>query len=151
MSDPHSPSAPPAPRQGNGARYLFMLLLGLVLGVVATVMALRAIEARRDYFPGSVMHVQQWHLGRLRASVDQNRCAASDALPHLQSLRVMANDIEPAFPGLSDDKRFADSASQLRADLDAALSTPPQDCAGLTGVVQTIGQSCKACHQDFRG
>lgn len=151
MNDPHRPSAPLPPRQGNGARYLFMLLLGLVLGVVATVMALRAIEARRDYFPGSVMHVQQWHLGRLRASIDQNRCAASDALPHLQSLRVMANDIEPAFPGLSDDQRFADSASQLRADLDAALSNPPQDCAGLTGVVQTIGQSCKACHQDFRG
>ncbi|MBA3487068.1 MAG: hypothetical protein H0T88_07760, partial [Lysobacter sp.] len=60
MSDPH--------RQGNGARYLFMLLLGLVLGIVATVMALRALEARRDHFPGSVMQVQQWHLGRLRAS-----------------------------------------------------------------------------------
>lgn len=143
MSEPH--------RQSNGARYLFMLLLGLVLGVVATVMALRAIEARSDHFPGSVMHVQQWHLGRLRASIEQNRCGASDALPHLQSLRMMANDIEPAFPGLSDDKRFAGSASQLRADLDAALSNAPSDCAALTDVVQTIGQSCKACHQDFRG
>lgn len=140
-----------SPRQGNGTRYLFMLLLGLVLGIVATVMALRALEARKDRFPRSVMQVQQWHLGRLRASIDQNRCGANDALPHLQSLREMANDIEPAFPGLSDDQRFAGTSSQLRADLDAALSNPPTDCAALTGVVQTIGQSCKACHQDFRG
>ncbi|MDQ3287426.1 MAG: cytochrome c [Pseudomonadota bacterium] len=151
MSDPHRQTSATPPRHGNGTRYLFMLLLGLVLGIMATVMTLRALEARRDHFPDSLMHVQQWHLGQLRTSVEQNRCNTSDALPHLQALRVLANDVEPAFPGLSDDPRFAGHARQLRVDLDAALADPPRDCAQLTSAVQTVGKSCKGCHQDFRG
>jgi len=122
-----------------------------VIGVVATVMALRAIDARRDKFPNSVMQVQQWHLGQLKASIDQNRCGATDSLPHLQALRTLANDIEPAFPDLRDDQRFADAASKMRADLDAALASPPLNCAGVASAMEAIGESCKACHQDFRG
>jgi hypothetical protein len=44
--------------------------------------------------------------GATEANTDQNRCAATDTLPHLQALRTMANDIEPAFPDLRDDARF---------------------------------------------
>lgn len=151
MSDPNPASAKTATPSRNGAKYLFLLLLGLVIGIVATVMALRAIDARRDHFPKSVMQVQQWHLGQLKASVEQNRCGATDTLPHLQTLRTMANDVEPAFPALRDDERFVSAASQLRLDLDAALSSPPLNCDGVTSAMKTIGDSCKACHQDFRG
>lgn len=151
MSDPNPSSANAATTSRNGPKYLFLLLLGLVIGIVATVMALRAIDARRDHFPKSVMQVQQWHLGKLKASVEQNRCGATDTLPHLQALRTMANDIEPAFPDLRDDERFSRAASQLRSDLDAALSSPPLNCDGVTSAMKTLGDSCKACHQDFRG
>lgn len=151
MNDSNPNIAGAAGHKGSGSKYLFIFLLGLIIGVVATVMALRAIEARRDQFPGSVMQVQQWHFGRLRDSIEQNRCDATDTLPHLQSLRTMANDIEPAFPDLSDDKRFADHASKLRATLNAALSSPPLDCAGVGSTVKELGDACKACHQDFRG
>lgn len=152
MSDPNpSPSTSTSGHPRSGAKYLFLLLLGLVIGIVATVMALRAIDARRDHFPKSVMQVQQWHLGQLKASVEQNRCGATDTLPHLQALRTIANDIEPAFPDLRDDERFARAASRMRADLDASLSSPPLNCAGVTSAMQSIGESCKACHQDFRG
>lgn len=151
MSSPSPESGSTAARPRNASKYLFLLLLGLVIGIVATVMALRAIDARRDKFPNAVMQVQQWHLGQLKASIDQNRCGATDSLPHLQALRTVANDIEPAFPDLSDDKRFADAASQMRSDLDAALSSPPLNCAGVASAMKTIGESCKACHQDFRG
>lgn len=151
MSDPNPASATPAAQSRNGGKYLFLLLLGLVIGIVATVMALRAIDARRDHFPKSVMQVQQWHLGQLKASVEQNRCGATDTLPHLQALRTMANDIEPAFPDLRDDERFSRSASQLRSDLDASLSSPPLNCDGVTSTMKTLGDACKACHQDFRG
>jgi hypothetical protein len=149
MSDPK-----PHPRgasHGNGARYLALLLLGLVVGAICTVMAMRALEARQDQFPGSIMHVQQWHFGQLRNAVEQNRCSASDSLPHLEALRVMANDLEPAFPDLRDDKRFIDSSSQLRGVLDVALATRPADCTALGETTAAIGQACKACHQDFRG
>lgn len=136
---------------GAGARYFFLFLVGLVAGVIGTVMAMRAWDARRDHFHDSVMHVQQWHFGQLKANVEQNRCAATDTLPHLQALRTMANDIEPAFPDLRDDERFTKASSQLRAALDDTLASPPLNCAGVGTAMGRIGEACKACHQDFRG
>ena len=59
-------STPPdsAPRKAASAgRYFFMLLLGLVLGIIGTVMAIRSWQARQDHFPDSVMTVQGWHMG----------------------------------------------------------------------------------------
>ena len=136
---------------GTGARYFFLFLVGLVAGVICTVMAMRALEARKDPFHESVMHVQQWHMGQLKANTEQNRCNATDTLPHLQALRTMADDIEPAFPELRDDERFTKAASQLRAALDSARSNPPLNCAGVGAAMQEIGAACKACHQYFRG
>src|SRR5688500_8667626 len=136
---------------GTGARYFFLFLVGLVAGVICTVMAMRALEARKDPFHESVMHVQQWHMAQLKANTEQNRCNATDTLPHLQALRTMADDIEPAFPDLRDDERFAKAASQLRAALDSARANPPLNCAGVGAAMKDIGAACKACHQDFRG
>lgn len=147
-----STPAESAPRKPSAAgRYVFVLLLGLVLGAVGTVMVLRALEARADHFPDSLMHVQQWHMGRLKAAVEGNRCAATDVLPHLQTLRALGNDLEAGFPDLADDRRFKDHASKYRGALDAALAAPPLNCAGAGTTLQELGQACKACHQDFRG
>ncbi len=135
---------------GNAARYFFLFLIGLAVGAVGTVMAMRAIDARTDHFPKSVMQVQQWHLGQLKQNLEQNRCNATDTLPHLQALRTMADDIEPAFADLRDDERFGKAASGLRATLDAARASPPLNCAGVGTALEDIGGACKACHQDFR-
>ena len=81
----------------------------------------------------------------------QNRCAATDTIPHVRTLRAMANDLEMAFPGIADDSRFKTHTSQFRADLDAALNAPPTDCAAAGALVEKVGTDCKACHQDFRG
>lgn len=144
--------ASPAPaRKGHGSRYLFLFLIGLVVGAFATVMALRAINARKDHFHDSVMHVQQWHLGQLRASLKQNRCSATDTLPHLRTLRVLADDLEPAFPDLRDDERFVQHASRMRQVLDTSLASPPMNCEGLGATIKSAGEACKACHQDFQG
>src|ERR1044072_5093339 len=99
-----SASTPADPPSGNAAmRYLFLFVLGLVVGVAGTVMAMRAIEARRGHFPGRVMHLVDAHMDMLDANVAANRCAATDPLPQLQALRTLANDIEPAFGDLRDD------------------------------------------------
>jgi len=150
MSEPN-PAMASTPRARNGSRYLFLLLLGLAVGVFATVVAMRALDQRKDHFPEAVMQVQARHMDDLKANVDSNRCGATDTLPHLQALRTMANDLEPAFPDLSDDKRFADHASKMRASLDAALASPPLNCPGVGKVLENVGGSCKSCHQDFRG
>jgi hypothetical protein len=141
----------PSPRSGNAAaRYFFLFLVGLVVGIVATVMALRALDARKDHYPESVMHVMAAHAGALGDAVKQNRCTATDTLPHLQALRMMANDIEPAFGDLREDERFAGHAADLRASLDEVLANPPIACPGVQAAMQAVGGKCKACHQDFR-
>jgi cytochrome c556 len=142
---------PVNPPSGNAAmRYLFLFVLGLVIGAVATVMAMRALDARKDHFPDSVMHVFGAHMGMLGGNAKANRCAATDTLPHLQALRTLANDIEPAFVDLRDDTRFAAHASELRARLDRALANPPLNCEGVQAAMSDIGDGCKACHRDFR-
>ncbi len=133
----------------NASRYLFLFLIGLAVGVLGTVMAMRAIDARQDHFPKALMQVQSWHMGQLKSNTEQNRCAATDTLPHLQALRLTANDIEPAFGELRDDARFKKHASEMRAALDSALASPPLNCAGVGTALAAIGETCKGCHQDF--
>lgn len=147
MNDP----APTLPRKTQASRYLFLFLVGLVIGVIATVMAVRALEARKDHFPESVMHVQQWHLGQLRQNLQQNRCDATGTIPHLRTLRATADDLEPAFPDLRDDARYVEHASGMRGAVDSALASPPLNCAGMGAMVKNLGDACQACHQDFRG
>lgn len=147
MSD--FPTAPA--RKSNATRFLFLFLIGLMVGVTATVMSLRALNARKDHFPEALMNVQQWHLAQLKKKVDENRCAATDVLPHLKSLRISADDLEAAFSDIAEDQRFRDHASQMRSALDASLASPPLNCTGVGTTAAKIGESCKACHQDFRG
>ena len=140
----------PNRKPSNAGRYLFLLLLGLVLGAIGTVMALRAIEARKDHFPEALMHVQQWHMGQLKADMEQNRCNATDVLPHLQALRMTANDLDAAFPDLRDDQRFKTASTGMRAAMDKVVGNPPLTCEGVGAAMAQIGETCKACHQDFR-
>ena len=141
----------PNRRPSNFGRYLFLLILGLVLGAIATVMAMRALNERKDHFPDALMHVQQWHMGQLKADMEQNRCNATDILPHLQALRMTSNDLHAAFPALRDDQRFTTASSAMRATMDKAIANPPLTCEGVGAAMKDIGQTCKGCHQDFRG
>jgi cytochrome c556 len=142
----------PAPtvRKSNAGRYLFLLLLGLAVGAIATVMVLRALEARKDHFPGALMEVQGWHMGQLKTAMEQNRCSVSDVMPHLQALRAMSADLEPAFTDLKDDERFKHAAAAMRGAVDKAITAPPLSCESLAGTMKSIGDTCKGCHQDFK-
>jgi len=131
-------------------RYLLVLLLGFIGGLMATVMGLRAIQARIDPFPKALMQVMDRQQHLLSENHKQNRCTVSDALPRLQSLRALANDMESAYSGLSHNLRFQQHASAFRANLDAALASVPDNCVAFEAVVQRSAESCQACHQDFR-
>lgn len=148
MSTP-DPASTPTTRTSSAGRYLFLLILGLVVGVVATVMVLRAIDARKDHFPEALMQVQQWHMGQLKAAMEKNRCSATDVLPHLQALRTLGNDLEPAFPDLADDERFRTAAAGMRAAADKAIATPPLSCESVAAAMKSLSDGCKSCHRDF--
>lgn len=146
------PMNTPAPTRRPSAayRYLFVAGLGLVIGLGATVMVSRAIQARQDPFPGSLMHVMQRQVALLHDAQAQNRCSLADSLPRLQTLRSLSNDMDIAFPDLKDNAQFQQHASGLRATLNTALATPPADCVAMGQLVEKIQADCKACHQDFR-
>lgn len=54
------------PNQSRAARYAFMLVLGVLIGLVTTVMVARVLQARRDPVPDSLMHVMAYQLRALR-------------------------------------------------------------------------------------
>ncbi len=139
-------SPPPA----NGSRFLALFLLGLVVGAFAAAYLMRMWLGGPDTYPRAMMQVMGAQSGLLKTSVAQNRCSASDTIPALQTMRALSNQIEPAFPDLRDDRRFIEHASAMRAKLDAALSAPPQGCAGVVAAQADIGEACDACHRDFR-
>lgn len=153
MSTPPD-AATPGTKPSAAGRYLFLFLLGLVLGIVAVVMLLRALEGRKtwqDHYPDAVMHLLSAHKAQLQGNLDANRCNPTDTLPHLQAMRSLGNDFEPAFPDLREDQRFIAHAGKFRATLDAALASPPLNCTSASAIDKSIGEACKACHQDFRG
>ena len=136
-------------KESNASRYLFLFLLGLAVGMVVTVFMLRAIKARQDPFPDSVMQVMEKQFSLLDDNIKANRCMTTDNLPRLQMLRAVGNDIEIAFPDLAEDTRFKNHASQLRANLDTAIAAGPTDCNAARTARAKAVKSCKACHQDF--
>ncbi|HEL4847636.1 MULTISPECIES: cytochrome c [Stenotrophomonas] len=143
-------NASPPRRPSTAYRYLFVLGLGLLIGLIATVMVGRALQARRDPFPDSLMQVMQRQSQLLQQAQQQNRCSLADSVPRLQAMRLLSNDLDLAFPGLKDSAQFLRHASQLRGNLNAALAAPPSDCTALAQVVETVQADCRACHQDFR-
>ena len=130
-------------------RNVILIVLGLAIGVIGTAMAMNALN-RGPHMTKSVMQVMDYHLDGLHATSAANRCAVSDTLPHLQAMRMVANDIEPIFASTITDPKFKQHASDLRARLDALLATPPADCAAVGAAIKRIGDTCKACHQDFK-
>lgn len=150
MADTQTASSTSRPSGNRAGRYFFMALLGLVTGIVATVMVTRALHERKDHYPEAVMYVMQAHMAALKRNVGENRCAPTDTLPHLTTLRHVANDLEPAFAGLSDEPEFARHASTMRANVDTVLASPPLNCQGVQVAMAKIGDGCKACHTDYQ-
>lgn len=156
QATPVDPSQPRPPRKAPSAagRYLFLFLLGLVIGIVAVVMLMRTLESRKtwqDHYPHATMQLMSAHTAQLHQKLEANRCAATDVLPHLQAMRTLGNDLDPAFPDLRDNSRFSGHTGSFRGTLDKALASPPMNCAGLKSTLDDIGRDCKACHTDFRG
>lgn len=144
------PTPPRNRKPSAAARYLTVFVIGAAVGIFAAVVVIRAIQARSDHFASSVMHVQEWHMSQLHRRAEENRCNPTDVLPHLRALRVLAEDLEPAFPGLRDDQRFARHSARMRATLDAALQSPPLNCAGVQTANKQVQDACRDCHRDFR-
>ena len=130
-------------------RYAILIVLALAAGIIGTVMAMNAIHNKPNV-PRSAMEMIDFHMDGLEKNVDDNRCTVTDNLPHLLTMRALSNDLEPVFMPTSNDADFKLKASGLRAALDAAIATPPADCAAIKATMQRVGHECKSCHNEFR-
>lgn len=151
-----TPTPPPSPRAeaSAAARYLVVFGIGLVVGLVLVVVLLRAVEGRKtwqDRYPQALMQLYQAQMAQLSDTLDANHCAPTDTLAHLQTLRALSNDLEPAFPDLRDHRTFTTHAADTRRTLDAALASPPMQCESLRATIDAIGETCGNCHRDMTG
>jgi hypothetical protein len=127
--------------------YPVLFVLGLAIGAVGAAMFTNAMHEREAY-PHGVMAVLGAQFAALDQSVKANRCTANDLLPKFQTLRAVANDIEPAFG--EDDPRFIEYAGGLRAAADAALMTPPGSCPAAAATLDRVHEACSNCHREFK-
>ncbi|HTA65540.1 MAG TPA: cytochrome c [Xanthomonadaceae bacterium] len=130
-------------------RYAGLIVLGLVIGIIGTVMTMGAFKSG-PHMTGALMHMQAFHMDALDTNIKQNHCAVTDNLPHLQALRSLSNDIEPIFLPVENESDFRQKASNLRGAIDSLLAAPPADCASVGAALTKLGHECKACHDEFK-
>lgn len=130
-------------------RSLVLLLVGLAVGAIGTLIGVNAMNRGTPY-DRAVMAVIGQQMKALDKSIKQSRCAPADLTPRLQTLRMVANDIEPAFAGVQDQPQFGRYAADLRSAADAALMTPPASCAAAVAAFNNLDKACDSCHRDYK-
>ena len=119
-------------------RSLVLFLVGLAVGAMCTLIAVNALDRGTS------------HHDAVMALMGQ-QMKSTDLTPRLQTLRFVANDIEPAFPDLQAVEQFGRYAAGLRRAADAALMTPPANCAAAAAALTSLDKACDSCHRDFKG
>ena len=130
-------------------RIFVSLLIGLLIGAFATVIGLSYLQKATSYHDG-VMAVISAQMRAMENAVKANRCADTDLIPSLQTMRALGNDLEPAFLPTEDDKLFSDHAANYRAAVDEALFVTPMNCLDANKMLDNLSTTCKTCHQDFK-
>ena len=105
---------------------------------------------RKSAYPDGVMTVMGHQMKSLGQSIKQSRCTPADLTTRLQTLRLVANEIEPAFESMQGDTQFGRYASYLRAAADASLVMPLSTCAVASAAVDKVDKACDSCHRDYR-
>lgn len=130
-------------------RSLVLLLVGLAVGALCTLIAVNTLN-RGTAYHSAVMAMMGQQMKAMHGNIQASRCAATDLVPRLQSLRVVANDIEPSFPDLREDAQFGRYAADMRAAADAALLSPPTTCKAAEAAFSGLKKTCDACHRDYK-
>lgn len=135
------------------SRYAVVFVIGLVTGLFALLVILRVMESRQTWdthYPRALMYLYQAQLAQLHGDLAAGACTPARALPRLETLRALSNDLELAFPDLRDHRRFVAHGDQLRDAIDLAVVSPPDTCAALEMRLHDMQRTCNECHRDFR-
>lgn len=130
-------------------RTVLGLAVGLLVGVLVATMVLNNLRKQSAY-PHGVMAVMAAQMGRMNRLLKDKACRAEDLQAPLATLAALGNDLEPAFLPTADDIQFSRYASDFRAATGKALAAEPADCAAADALLDGIGSTCGACHQQFK-
>lgn len=131
-------------------RSVVTLIIGLVAGVLLTVIALNHLR-RGTAYPAGVMAVMSAQMGALDERLKAGACTPDDFATPLATLVALGNDLEPAFLPTADDAAFSSFAADYRAAVEGAAAAMPADCVQADSALDAISATCKACHQQFKG
>lgn len=132
-------------------RPLLLIILGLVIGVIATTQIGRILRMR-DAYPRAVMVIMQHHMARMRAALDAGRCPADLARRQLGRIAAIDTEIVPAFSGNDGaiQAPFRGYAKRLQDTVQATLGQVTAGCSALATAVRQVDDRCSDCHQRYR-
>jgi cytochrome c556 len=131
-------------------RLIVLFLIGLAVGAAGTLIAITALN-RQTAWDHATMAVIGQQMKAMDQALKANRCTTGDFAPRLQTMRLVANDIEAAFADEVENPQFNRYAADLRAAADAALAAPPATCKAASATMSNLGKTCDNCHREFRG
>jgi cytochrome c556 len=144
MIETRKSTRPAPPGTISGARALALVVVGLMTGIIGTVVAMTALTQRAAYGDG-LMAVLQAEFGQLRRQVRQGSgCDPAEVERARSRLALLATDIPRAFPTGGSGMR------QMSGELGATLAPVVADCNALPARIGTIDRACQACHAQFR-
>jgi len=130
-------------------RSLIVLILGLAFGAVCTAIAMNALAQRSAYARG-VMQVMQHHYAELRTGQRTGRCDAATVTHAHDALRLLGDEIERSVYGDGTaEPPFREYTDRLRSAV-ADLGDGTKSCSELGPVINRVGDSCDACHRQYR-
>ncbi|HSE11776.1 MAG TPA: hypothetical protein VLB69_03985 [Rudaea sp.] len=130
-------------------RSLLLLILGLAFGAICATIAVHAL-AQRDAYARGVMQVMQHHYAELRNGLRTGHCEAANVIRARDAMRLLGDEIAPSVYGDgTPDAPFREYNDRLRGAL-SDLGDGTSGCAALGPVVNRIGDSCDACHRQYR-
>ena len=96
------------------------------------------------------MAVMGQQMKALDSSMKANHCAPTDLTPRLQTLRLVANDIEPAFAGHARRAAVRPLRQRPARRRGCRAAGPAGQLRGRQAALTSLGKACDSCHRDFR-
>jgi cytochrome c556 len=128
-------------------RALILLVIGLVMGAIASMFAANTLSARHTY-PRGIMAIMQHHVVGLHQALRTRQCNAATNSDAFARIGHAAGEIDPAFAGADAD--FFTHARKLDESLAAAQAAAPADCPALQSALKRVDDACDSCHQLYR-
>lgn len=131
-------------------RAVVMLVVGILVGALGAVTVVGALKKDIPFQKAS-MTLMRHYFGALRKMGESGQCDALVIQRHLRGLQAISREFDAFVPTGGDDASFQGHAGKFVTAIDAAIATPPVDCPSLAAINQSLGGSCKGCHDEFRG